>query len=247
MFKGAVNIRARITRNRLKFPSCEFNPNESGVEKVVMESPDGDEIQGTVHLTAVATDEEARIIAAKVANYYLDRISFIHGAAIETHEIKNSVLAPVDLQPGALVQLHSGDLLIFGQQGTLIVGIPAANLKAEMEQAALSGEKFFGMFRSALQSVSPIEQFMHLYQILLLLFNDDQTKIDAFILQEEPNVSQTQHPLKPSGAMETVYTRLRNEFGHVRPRVNIQNTKVEMARMLGGLTVLTKRAIELQP
>jgi len=211
-----------------------------------MESPTGDQIQGSVHLSSVASDEEARVVAAKLANYYLDRISFLHGSSIESHEILRSVLMPIALQPGAVVQLHTGDLLIFGQQADLIVGLDATSLKAEMERPAASGENFFGMYRSALQSASPVEQFMHLYQILLLFFNDRQADVDDYIRREEPGVSETSHPLF-AGATETVYSRLRNEFGHVRAGVDVRNTKLEMANQLGGLTTLTKRAIELQP
>ena len=47
--------------------------------------------------------------------------------------------------------------------------------------------------------------------------------------------------------METVYTRLRNELGHSRKGVNLQDTKAEMANQLGGLIAITKRAIELFP
>ena len=34
MFIGTVTFRAVITSNGLKFPSCEFNPNQASVEKV---------------------------------------------------------------------------------------------------------------------------------------------------------------------------------------------------------------------
>jgi len=45
--------------------------------------------------------------------------------------------------------------------------------------------------------------------------------------------------------METVYTRLRNEFAHKRAGVDLQKTKAGMADKLGGLRTLAKRAIEL--
>jgi hypothetical protein len=247
MLRGTVDFQTRITRHPVKFSSCEFNPHEPGVEKIVMESLSGHEIHGSVHLSAVASAEEARVITAKLVNYYLDRFSFLHGSSVETHEISRSVLTPIDPQPAGLVQLQTGDLLIFGQQANLIVGLDAAYLQTEMELAAPPGERFFGMYRSALQSASPVEQFMHLYQILLLLSNDRQADVDAYIRQEEPGVPETQHPQRPPGVMETVYSRLRNEFGHVRVGVDVRNTKAEMADRLGGLIALTRRAIELNP
>jgi hypothetical protein len=78
-----------------------------------------------------------------------------------------------------------------------------------------------------------------------MLFNDKQPAVDAFIVGEEPAVSQTPDPRPGHTNMETVYTRLRNELGHKRPGVNLDVTKEEMAKHLGGLIALTKRAIEL--
>jgi len=129
----------------------------------------------------------------------------------------------------------------------LVVGVPAARLKTELEQASPPGEGNFGLFRSARLSMSPMEEFMHLYHTLLMLFNDSQAAVDAFIRGEDPVVPQTQHPLKGPGVMETIYTRLRNELAHKRAGVNLHNTKTEMAERLGGLIALTKRAIELHP
>ena len=89
---------------------------------------------------------------------------------------------------------------------------------------------------------------MHLYNILLMFFDDDQKgaqgRLDNFVRTENPGVPQTAHPKFP-GVYETVYTRLRNELGHPRPRVNLDVTKAEMKTRLGELVALTKRAIEL--
>ena len=87
---------------------------------------------------------------------------------------------------------------------------------------------------------------MHLYNLLLMMFNDKQADVDAFIVGEEPAVPRTQRPNKSAGVMETVYTRLRNEFAHKRAGVNLEDTKTEMANRVGGLVTLTKRAIELR-
>jgi hypothetical protein len=125
----------------------------------------------------------------------------------------------------------------------MILGLSPQNLKAELEQASPPGEQYFGLLRSARQSMSPAEEFIHLYNILQMLSSpdDDQADVDAFIRREEPTV-----PHKP-GVMETVYARLRNEISHTRAGVNLDKTKAEMADRLGGLVALTKRAIELHP
>jgi hypothetical protein len=47
--------------------------------------------------------------------------------------------------------------------------------------------------------------------------------------------------------METVYTRLRNEFGHRRTGVDLQNTRKEMQANMDALISLVKDAIAEQP
>lgn len=244
MFKGTVKFRSRIKGNGLTFPLVEFNPNESGVDKVEVEGSKGDEILSSVHLASVATQEEGEAIATKVNTAALNRISFFHGIAIEDSVSTSTQFSPLDPRPGVL-QVAVGNYVITGAAAKMVVGIPAARLKTELEQASLPGEQNFGLFRSARQSISPVEEFMHLYHILLMLLNDSQAGVDTFILSEDPAVPQTQHSLKGPGIMETVYTRLRNELAHKRAGVNLDNAKAEMARRLGGLIALTRRAIEL--
>ena len=102
------------------------------------------------------------------------------------------------------------------------------------------------MYRSALRSTSPVEKFMHLYNILLMLYGDKQAALDAFIVNEEPGVAQTPNPRflhKNPQPMETVYTRLRNELGHKRQNVNLDMTKTEMEAHVGGLAAFVKRAM----
>jgi len=83
MYIGTVTFRAGITSPGLKFPSCEFNPNQPSVEKVVTESQSGFEILSTVHLSRVATERVGGAIANKVLTAVLDRIAFQYSLAIE--------------------------------------------------------------------------------------------------------------------------------------------------------------------
>jgi len=178
MYNGTVTFRAVITSNGLKFPSCEFNPNQANVEKVVIENQSGFEILSTVCLAGVATERVGKALANKVLTAVLDRIAFRYSLAIEDSQIVSSWFAPVNPPPGAEVQLHSSELAIIGQQADLIFGIPAADLKAELERTTLSGEPLFSSYRFALQSRSPVEKFMHLYSLLLRFFKDEQAKVD---------------------------------------------------------------------
>lgn len=246
MYIGTVTFRAVITSNGLKFPSCEFNPNQTSVEKVVIESQSGFEILSTVHLSGVATERVGRAIANKVLTAVLDRIAFRYSLAIEDSQIVSSWFDPVNPPPGAQVQPHSGELAIIGQQANLVFGIPAADLKTELERTTLSGEPFFSSYRLALQSRSPVEKFMHLYSLLLRFFEDEQAKVDDFIRSQDSAVPQSPDPRPGHSNRETVYTKLRNEFAHRRSDGNMQDTKADMEQHVGGLIGLVKQAIALQ-
>ena len=246
MYIGTVTFRAGVTSHGLKFPSCEFNPNQDRVEKVVIESQSGYEILSTVHLTGVASERDGRAIASRVLTAVLDRIAFQYSLAIEDSQIISSWFAPVIPPPGAEAQLHSGEFAIIAQQADIGVGIPTAELKAELERTSLPGEPFFSSFRLALQSRSPEEKFMHLYDLLLRFFEDDQAKVDDFIRRQDWAVPQSPDPRPGHSNMETVYTRLRNEFAQRRSDVNLKNTKAEMEQHVGGLVDLVKQAVTQQ-
>ncbi len=246
MFKGTVSFKARIKGNGLTFPLVEFNPNEPNVDKVEIEGPKGDEIQTTVYLASVVSHEEGRALAAQVNTAALNRICFNYNIAIENARNTGDQFSPINPEPGVLAIMLT-DYAAFVGEVRSVLGIEAAELKTKLEHASPPGENYYGLLRSARHSLSPVEEFMHLYHILLMIYNDKQADVDSFIVSEDPAVPQTQAPLKGQGIMETVYTRLRNEFAHRRAGVNLDNTKSEMATRLGGLIGLTKRAIELNP
>jgi hypothetical protein len=246
MYNGTVTFRAVITSTGLKFPACEFNPNQASVEKVVIESQSGFEILSTVHVSEVATERVGRAIANKVLTAVLDRIAFRYSLAIEDSQIISSWFDTVRPLPGAEVHPHSGELAIIAEQAVPIVAIPAADLKTELERPHLAGEAFFSSYRLALQSRSPVENFMHLYSLLLRFFEDEQAKVDEFIRSQDSAVPQSPDPRPGHSNRETVYTRLRNEFAQRQSDVNMQETKAQMEQYVGGLIGLVKQAIALQ-
>jgi len=246
IFKGTVTFRARIKGHGLTVSSCAFNPRDAAVERVEIEGPKGDELLTTVYLASVATREEGKVVAAKVNTAALDRIAFFYNIAIDDAQATSAQFSLVNPPPGNHIQLDAGELLLTGEHLRMVIGISAPNLRAQLEKPSPAGEPRFGLFRAARQSTSPVEEFMHLYNLLLMICNDDQGDVDAFVRKEEPGVPQTPSPRHP-GVMETVYTRLRNELGHPRKGVDLHDTKAEMANRVGGLISLTKRAIEQLP
>ena len=248
MYEGSVDFVAEIKGNGLTFPCFDFNPQEPGVDKVEIEGLDGDVIHSTVHLKAVQSQEAGISIATKVNTAILDRIAFCENIAIKNARVKRDDFSPLDLQPGANVLVAgTGRYSLTGGDAKFTVGRSPERLKTELEQPTAPGERYYGLFRSARQSMGPIEEFMHLYHILLMLYNDKQADVEAFIISVDASVPQTQHPLQAPGVMETVYTRLRNEFAHKRGGTTLEQTKAEMTDRLGDLRTLTKQAIELHP
>jgi hypothetical protein len=238
---ATINFQTRIKSTGVRFPRVEFNPHMPGVSKVEIEAPNGHEIHGTIHLTAMASLHEARARAEEVYRTVLDRIVFNHSIAIENpRRTREQYSPPVVVEAFADVGTRFG----------VVPGIDPTQLKAELERPSLPGERYYGLFRAARQSLSPVEEFMHLYHILLMLCNqqypdEKQERVEAFIKREDPNISQRLSP--HTGKMETVYTRLRNEFSHQRVGVALDTTKSEMEAWLPGLVALTKRAIASPP
>jgi len=242
LLKGTVSFRAEIKGNGLKFPACTFYPKEASVEKVEIEGQDGKEIRTTVHFSSIASEAEAQGLATKINTAALDRIGFHFCAVIDNARMTSTQFSPVAPTPGVL-SVAAGELLIVGESVRMVLGTTADNVKSILEQATPPAEINYGLFRSAGLATSPVEEFMILYQILLMLVGEHQKDVDSFIAGEEPSVPQTPSPHN-SAVMETVYTRLRNEVGHRRAGVNLDKTRSEMREQVAGLRNLAKRAIE---
>jgi hypothetical protein len=78
------------------------------------------------------------------------------------------------------------------------------------------------------------------------LNGDNQDQIDAFILGQEPGTTVTRTRPKKDGSLkdETIYTRLRNEYAHVRSGVSLAQTRKEMDANLSGLIAIVQAAIK---
>jgi hypothetical protein len=149
----------------LQFVAFDFNPNEPGVDKVTLEGPNGDHVLSTVHFTAIATQDDGKEVAAKVTAAALDRLTYHHGIAIEDARITGHQFSPLVQSAGAQVITMGTHLSISGT-AAVALSVPPATLKQELEQVSPLGERNFSLFRSALLSPSPVEAFMHLYNLL---------------------------------------------------------------------------------
>jgi hypothetical protein len=241
VLKGTVSFTAAIKGNGIKFPLFAYDPKEPGVETVEIEA-NGDEIRTTVHFVAVASEREAVALATKVNTDGLDRIAFHHAMLIDHARVADVLLTDVNPAPGVL-QCRAGFFAIVGHEAKLVHGVTSDRVKALLEQATPRGKVYYGLVRSARLATSSVEEFMVLYQVVLMLIGDRQEDVDRFIVAQEPGVPQMPSPHRP-GIMETVYTRLRNELAHKRAGVNLDTTRAEMRVRVDGLRALVKLAVE---
>ncbi|MCE9565782.1 MAG: hypothetical protein K8U57_27470 [Planctomycetes bacterium] len=246
MFKGTVSYRAEIDGMGLKFPLFDYKPTEPAIEKVEIEGPNGDHILVTVHFSSIAAPDDARPIAAKAATAALDRLSYHHGITIGNPHFTGHNFNPVNPTPGTFSYAGSGIGLFVSGSAPAAIGLQPGQLKPDLEDPTPTGGRHFPLFRSALLSGSPVETFMHLYNLLLMLYGDNQGNVDGFIRTVEPAVPQTPSP-KFAGVNETLYTRLRNEFAHVRVGVDMNQTKAEMEQHVGHLRDIVRKAIKAKP
>ena len=244
MFRGTVKLRARIKGEGVQFDACEFNTNIRGVDTITVASQEGREIIATVCFAEVATEADGKSVANTITSVALDRLSFRYNIAIDDAEITGSQFSERSPSAGSGHLVEPSAPVLARGPITAIVGIPPERIRTELERRDAPGQLYYGLFRSAKQSHGPVEEFMHLYNLLLMLFEDKQSEVDAFLLSQDPTIPQTPDPRPHVHRMETVYTRLRNEFGYHRTGVNLSHTKMEMAERVGDLSALVQKAIE---
>ena len=254
MYKGVVKFEADVRHGTaIRFPPVAFECPVVGVEKVEIEALLGEEanstntIKTTVHLHNVPAQSNGLTIARAVTTNALNRLAFNHRLSIGTPRCTDQTFEPLEQGGTGSRGILAGTATITISVGKMkpILGMSAEAVKASLEEKAPAGEDNYGLFRSACQSESPTEEFMHFYLIILMLCEDDQQEVDKWIKANVPTVSETPTGIKKR--METVYTRLRNEFGHKRPEVDLDETKKEMASHLGGLRELARIAIQSKP
>ena len=232
-----------------EFPRISVQYQNPLIDRVDIEAPHRRPLRIEVRYTSVATADEARACAIVLAREIVDRVAFELGTGVGDPQQEGDAFRPV---PGRIATgaPHSVSQSLDMMQGVVpslaINPAAVARLQGQLQQPpnALPGERFYSIFRSALKADNVVDRFLSLYNIVLLRHNDEQKDVDAFIRTEEPAVAQTRSPMHPK-RMETTYTRLRNEFAHVRPGTSFDRTREEMEQHSGGLMVLAKKAIQI--
>ena len=174
--------------------------------------------------------------------YLLDRLCFKHHVPARGLNLRGYSEPKRDGTGRTLVieQAYIFDIL----EGSVSLGPEARDiLKEFLEESESPKDVLYSLYGLGLQQVSPIAQFMILYNIVLTLYNDSQKDVDAFIEKNEPGVTRTPSP-KITGYLETTYTKLRNEIAHKRASVDLRSTSTEVKAVLPRLIQHIGKAIE---
>ncbi len=125
-----------------------------------------------------------------------NRLAFFENIAIENARVEREDFSSLDDQPGTHVLVAgTGRYSLIGGAVKFVVGRSPERLKEKLEQATVLSERYYGLFRSARQSISPVEEFMHLYHILLMLFNDRPGRVEI-LFERRSDVPLTPDPHK---------------------------------------------------
>ncbi len=192
--------------------------------------------------------------AREVASYLAKVMTFEFGLFHQTFRLVRHSIVEEQLLPDESTKgIHHIIVGGMGDGGSVFIwqklgSKHLTDLKNMLERKHHPGFLHYDLFYFAIGRTDPLSKFMTLYSIILTLCHDKQENVDKFVLSVQPSVA-TNLPYRPrrSGLPETVYTRLRNQVGHVRPGTTIEGTISEMEANMSNLVIITKELISRQP
>lgn len=241
--KGTIRYTASISGVKLPNP-LELLSGDKKVEKVFITTENDTNISATFTLTDVYTDKEATSLTKNVADLLFDRIAFKLSCVIGFPRCDGWSLPKQD---GTKHVVVSSFVFVYDiAEATLIPGEKTQNeLLTFLNKPYSDIDRLLPYFRFSISQKDPVSKFLFLYNLLLMLNQDKQANVDASILAANPNTPVTPHPFKRE-AMETIYTRLRNEVAHTRANVNQKQTVEEITNNVDGLRVIVTSALNDQ-
>lgn len=247
MYSGYVRFHAIV--EDLELPQMSISSIDPQVSSVELIAPAGSPLEITVRFVSIATEEDARVAARAVAVDIADRVAFELKLSVGDPWHESEAFSPVTGSAPAGGAIMLGQSIGFSTTGAVWVRpntSAIASLKTTLETptSALVGYHLMSTYRSALKVKNPVDRFLCLYNILLLKNGDNQKAVDIFIQTHDPGVATSPSPKFP-GVIETVYTRLRNEFSHIRSGTTFDRTRQEMEQNLAGLKEMAGRACQI--
>ncbi|WP_016949454.1 hypothetical protein [Anabaena sp. PCC 7108] len=254
MFRGKITFNADFTG--VQFESIEFAYPDSKVLLTTVKSARDEGVILTVEIINTDSVEEIFSKAQEVANHTTKILTFKFNTLFQNFRKVDENIVKEELQADGTTQtIIYADFGIGMGFNVYLDHCPTnqqlLEVKQLLEQKNHNGLTYYNLFYSALNFKDPLSKFMALYSVLLMLCNDDQIEVDNFVLSFEPNVSRNprykpkpkKNPKNSTIPDETLYTRLRNEVGHVRPGTKIEQTHKEMENNLNRLILIVKELI----
>jgi hypothetical protein len=241
MYKVTETFKAKM--GGLELPPISFHSDQApGLEaQASVNSIDGVTI--TVLVPSSPTKEAGREVAATVADELLSRLVFVAGRRAGRLKHDSGTAQKLD-ENGVPTQQVSLSATVQMDETLEVVLKKTDSGEVERQIVALDGdiEQLYGLYRSALSAEDSVHRYMALYNVLLFLFGDAQRKLDEFIREREPGVPEFPSPIRQN-VSETIFTKLRNEFAHVRKGVALDETREGMRQRVDRLSDLTRTAI----
>ena len=189
MLKGTVTFTALVIGAfKIHFDEYIWQADAPQVEKVSIraldeERPPKNTIKATVHLASVETKEEGGEVAMKVINKALDLISFHFNLSIDKAIEKDASYEPLNPEGGKHIKFCGRSIAVSVVATGGVMSPTLSELQDILEGVTVpdTSSTYLRFFRSARRSESSVEEFMHLYNILLYLNGDSQDKVDACI------------------------------------------------------------------
>ncbi|MFI0414250.1 MAG: hypothetical protein ACH255_08920 [Candidatus Thiodiazotropha sp.] len=241
MSNGSISYSATI--DGLVFGPIEITTASSKIENLSIESQDN-ALKFSFLLTDVFDKDEALLETSYLTELIADRISFQFARKVENIKCDGWSLPVVGNNRHVVVRDFA--LVWDVVNATITPGEETLyNLKLLLESPIQQKDTYFPQFRFACSQRDPVTKYMFLYNLLLLLHNDKQARVDAYILNVEPNTPVFPSPIKDN-VNETIYTKLRNEVAHTRLNASASATVKEIQSKVNALQIITKKCIEQQ-
>lgn len=249
--KGTLTYRANVSGfEPVVFSEFTIQSEDPAIKRFAVAAEDNHppRIVVTVDFEDVPSEEAAMVIAAPEVRRILDRIAFHFNLSVAASGLPQTQFIKA-AEDGASTVVgktsHSTDCFISGTQPRPLEKSAQESLQDFLERPPSPADAKYAEFRDALKSDDIVERYMFLYALLLREKGPSQPKLDTFVRSVGPNVPLrlSTNPRAPSGTMETIYTKLRNEIGHVCPGRTLEDTRREMEQHLANLMELVRKSM----
>ena len=240
MKTGTVSYSASISGVLIK-ETIEIGVGDEKLEKIEIKTESESRLTATFHLKDVFTDKEAISLTQNIVYVLVNRLAYKLSCQVGEPRCDGWSLPKED----GSKHVVQGSFLIVNDiaEATIVPGDKTReNLKNFLGESLSELDRYLPFYRFAASQQDPVSRFLFLYNLLLMLNNDNQNNVDAAILAIDPNVTVTPSPIK-KGKNETIYTRLRNEVAHIRQNVDHAKTADDIGNCVPGFQEIVRSVL----